>query len=207
MFTPRQPFSIPSIWGGETAYIIGGGPSVNDLDLDLLKDKWTIGVNVAFRYFPWVTAMYFGDCSLYPSIREDLLNYKGLKFCSCGRVPEKGWPGVKRITRGKPSGIDSSRRHRIAWNGNSGTSAINIAYWLGAKRIVLLGFDMRRFDKSKNFHSDYPKESPELSPFKRYLRHFPNVAADAKSLGIEILNCSDISLIEQFPKVKLEDTL
>jgi len=206
-FTPRQPFKIPPIWSGETAYIIGGGPSLKDQDLSPLQDQRTIGVNVAFRYYPWVDVVYFGDCSLYSAIRKDLLEYKGLKISSCGRVPDHGWPGVKRVTRGKPSGLESSRRDRISWNGNSGSSAINIAFWFGVKRIVLLGFDMRIVDKNKNFHSDYGYEDPLHHPFKRYLRHFDKIAEDAKALGIEILNCSPVSLIEQFQKVKLEDTL
>lgn len=206
MFTPRKLYKIPPLWAGETVYIIGGGPSINDLDLGPLKEKRTIGVNVAFKHYPWVDVVYFGDCSLYTALKDDLLLYRGLKLSSCGRVPAKGWPGVKRVSRGRPSGIETSRRDRIAWNSCSGSSAINIAYWLGAKRIVLLGFDMRRVEKKKNFHGDYPHEDPNLSPFKRYLRHFPKIATDAKRLGIEILNCSDVSLIEQFPKVKLEDT-
>lgn len=207
MFTPRQSWKIQPIWSGATVYIIGGGPSVNDLDLEPLKERRSIGVNVAFRHYPWVDVMYFGDCSIYGDIRKDLLQYGGLKLSSCGRIPEKGWPGVKRIGRGKPSGIERSRRNKIAWNGNSGSSAINIASWMGATRIVLVGFDMRRVSKKKNFHEDYPREDLNLSPFKRYLRHFPKIAEDAKSLGIEILNASPVSLIKEFPIVKLEDTL
>lgn len=203
---PRGPWKIPPIWEGNTAYIIGGGPSINDMDLNPLRDKRTIGVNVAFRYFPWVDIIYFGDCSLYAEIKDDLRKYCGLKLSSCGRVPEKGWPGVKRLLRGKPAGIDSSFRNKISWNGNSGASAINIAYWLGAKRIVLVGFDMSRTKEAKNFHQDYPRESPTFAPFKRYLKKFPTIAADAKALGVEILNASPVSTIEEFPKVNLEDT-
>lgn len=207
MSSLKKPWPIPNIWKDSTVYIIGGGPSINDLDIDLLKGQKVLGTNVSFKYYPWIDAVYFGDCSLYGRIHDDLLKFGGLKITSCNRAPDKGWPGVKRICRGKPSGIDSSRRFRISWNGNSGSSAINVAYWLGAKRIVLIGFDMRRVDKAKNFHNDYQEEKPDFSPFKRYLRHFRQISHDANSLGLEILNASPVSLIEEFPIVKLEDTL
>ena len=51
----------PKIWKGGTAYIIGGGPSVNDADLSLIHDRRVIGVNNAYSLGGWVDVCWFGD--------------------------------------------------------------------------------------------------------------------------------------------------
>jgi predicted peroxiredoxin len=44
-------------------------------------------------------------------------------------------------------------------------------------------------------------------PFERHLRGFPDIAKDAKQRGIEILNCSQESVIKEFRKVTVQDCL
>lgn len=104
-------------------------------------------------------------------------------------------------------GIESQDRDAISWNNNSGASAINVSYWLGAKRIVLLGFDMRMVDGKKNYHTDYKGERKNSSIFERHLRGFQQISEDAKQLGIEILNATPNSAVTQFLFVKLEDVI
>jgi hypothetical protein len=104
----------------------------------------------------------------------------------------------------------------VAWNGNSGASAINLAYWLGAKRVVLIGFDMKLPEDKHNkkaqthWHNFYEpkwdKRNAILSnPYGRFMRHWPQIARDAKNLGLEILNASEGSALTMFPIVKMED--
>lgn len=104
----------------------------------------------------------------------------------------------------KGKGITEDR-NKVCWNGNSGGSAINIAYHLGAKKIVLVGFDMRRVNGEKNFHNDHKEQ--QHNPFRRHLKGFPIIAKDAKRLGLEIINATPGSAIDSFPITTLENVL
>jgi hypothetical protein len=125
-------------------------------------------------------------------------------------------PGIKGFNRGKPSGIEK-RPGTIAWNGNTGASAINVAYHLGVKRVVLLGFEMTSLNGDCNWHTEHLKMNPNSEKKKlanggsncygRYLKKFPDIVKDAKRLGLEILNATPGSVLLDFPMVELKDVL
>jgi len=201
----RIPWVIPRLWPGSTIFIIGGGPSLKGMELNCLRLKRVIGVNQAFRVYPWVDVTYFGDCQfreLAPSINQ----WPGIKVTSCGRVPElgKGWKGIRRVGRSKNYGIETKKVGFVSWNGNSGASAINIAYWLGASRVVLLGFDMHSDNDRHNFHDFYPTRAKTFDPYKNHMRCWPYIARDAAEVGLEIINATPDSAIKDFPFMKLE---
>ncbi len=197
--------SIPKIWPDSTIIVIGGGPSVKKIDTDLLWKHRTIGVNHAISLGP-VDMLWFGDFNFYKSNELKIDAFAGLK-CTCAcEIPELDWPHIKRVRRSKKVwGIESERADAIAWNGNSGGSAINIAYHLGAKRVALVGFDMRRIGTSTHFHDFYGKRQKGKDPYIRHMKCFNSITEDAKILGLEIVNCTPGSKITQFPFVKLED--
>jgi len=154
-------WTIPKIWDGDTAYILGGGPSLNDCNLNLIKDKHVIGVNNAYLMGQWVDICWFGDCRWWDWHKDELRKFGGLVATCCVRLLDKGLP-LKICQRGKPQGIEK-RQNRIAWNSNSGGSAVNFAYHLGAKRVVLLGYDMRRVNDQANWHNNHP--APQKNPY------------------------------------------
>ncbi len=49
---------IPKIWNKSTVFIIGGGPSLLDIDLSLLHDKRVIGVNQAYKLGNWIDILW-----------------------------------------------------------------------------------------------------------------------------------------------------
>jgi len=159
----------------------------------------------ACRYEPrsWVDACWFGDSKWFEQhIHLGLREYPGIiAHCVPKFLDKTAMVGYKR---GKPAGIEA-RPTYVAWNGCSGSSAINFAYHLGARRVVLLGFDMRRVDGKTNWHNDHP--SPDKNPYARFLQHYPRIAKDAEGLGLEIVNCTPGSAIDQFPIMTLEEYL
>lgn len=205
--TARTLWHIPELWPGSTVFIIGGGPSITNVDLSLLHSQRCIGVNQAYKFGPWVDVCYFGDCGWYGQNLPLIRSFGGLKLTSCTRCPSKGWKHVHRIRRSKMYGLETERRDSIAWNNCSGASAINIAFWLGAKRIVLLGFDMRLDRGKKNYHNDYQGSVNNPDIFKKHMRGFPQIARDALTVGIEILNATPNSAITNFPSVRLEEVV
>ena len=143
-----------------------------------------------------------------------MLKFAGIKVTCCRRA--EGKPGIQAFNRGKPAGIEK-RAGFISWNGNTGASAINVAYHLGVSRVVLLGFDMQEVDGDCNWHTEHLEMNPNSEKKKlenggqtcygRYLKKFPDVVKDAKRLGLEILNATPGSALLDFPMVELRDVL
>jgi len=209
MSKQRKPWPVPKLWPGETVFIIGGGPSLKGFDFTPLHGKRVIGVNQAFRLGNWVDLVYFGDCGFWSQNKEALTQYTGLIVTSCTRVPPlgDGWPRVRRVGRSKNMGIEYKQKGYISWNRNSGGSAINLAYWLGAKRVVLLGFDMKPDGNQHNWHDHYGKRAAGFNPYKAHLLGFKVIAKEAKTLGMEILNANPDSMIPDFSKLPFDKVM
>lgn len=210
-------WAIPRIWPDSTVYIIGGGPSVAEQDLTLLHDKRVIGVNQAYKLGSWVDVLWFGDKKWYPSQLPAIRKFGGLIItCAQEARMEKRWKRVRYVGRGRQAGLETERRTHIGWNSNSGASAINVAYWLGAKTVVLLGFECslpenpRDRNARTHWHDDYEprwdkRRSQLVDVYSRFLRYWPIVKKDADRVGLEILNATPGGALEEFPRVKLED--
>lgn len=212
-------WTIPRLWPGSTVFILGGGPSLADVDLTQLRSKRVIGVNQAYKLGPWVDICWFGDKMWYPGQLPAIRDFGGLiATCAYETNLNKRWKRVKYVGRSKPSGIETAKRDRVSWNGNSGGSAVNLAYWLGASTVVLLGFDMKMPDNPRDrrarthWHSDYePKwdkrKAQLVNPYPRFMKYWPAIASDAKAAGLTILNATEGSALDLFPRVKLEEVL
>jgi hypothetical protein len=223
---------VPSVWQGGECWIIAGGPSIPyqfsipeeiivavkektkppsvfSPYLQSIHNKHIIGINNAYRIGNWIDVLFFGDCNWFLAHNQSLNKFQGLKVSCCPRFAKKNkkYRGIKYLEK------DSSRRHgisnnksKVSWNANSGAAAISLAVHFGVKRIVLLGFDMRSQNKTSHwfgYHGLYPKKIS----YNRHLRGFPAIAKDAKRLGIEIINISPNSTIEEFPKKKVIELL
>lgn len=211
-------WEIPKLWPNSTVYIIGGGPSLNNIDLSLIHNKRVIGVNQAYKLGPWIDLLWYGDKQWFPNQMPQVNQFKGLiATCSHEVQEHRRYKNVKYVGRGKQSGIASDKRTHIAWNGNSGASAINVAYWLGASKIVLLGFDCQLpEDKRKgktHWHNDYEikidkKTGFIVDSYERFLRYWPNVKKDADKLGLEIVTTTkDSGLKDLFEYKPLQELL
>jgi len=63
---------------------------------------------------------------------------------------------------------------------------------------------MKRVSGRTHYHDFYGKVPKDKKPYDRHLRGFNQIAIDAGMLGLEIINCTPGSAIEQFPFVPLE---
>jgi hypothetical protein len=220
---------LPAIWKDGLAFILGGGPSLSNVNLETIKNERIIAVNNAYGYpvpgkgiksgsgwlentekyipYDWVDAVWFGDRSWFDRHHIFLKSFKGIIATCTPSLADKKINGLinyKRSTT-KQLGIDSTPGC-VAWNKNSGGCAINFAYHLGVKVIVLLGFDMKRTADKTNWHNDHPSP-PNKNPYYRFLRCFPIIKRDADALGIRIINCTEGSAITDFEFMKLEELL
>jgi len=210
---PKEPWQVPCLWPHSTVFILGGGPSINQVDLNLIHNKNVIGVNNSYghpigkgKYIPrdWVDICYFGDGRWWKWHKDNLKKFQGIICSSDGNMQVVDT--VRWVKRGDHSiGIETKNGY-IAWNRCSGLSAINLAYHLGAKRVILLGFDMKAVDGKNNWHDDHPVHRSRNN-YLKYLSIIPDIKRDADKLGLEILNATKDSAIIDFEKVNIEDVL
>ena len=225
-----MPWAAPRMWDGGRCLIIGGGPSMpgqfgvpddvvarvrsGELGPEAyspfmapIHGEHVIGVNNAYEIGTWIDVCLFGDCAWYLAHRERLARWPNLKVGCCFGCPDYLDPdGIKYLPRDRVKKIGiGTNPSKLSWGYNSGTAAINLASHFGVKQIILLGFDMSHQDlQATHWHKGHghPRKS-----YKRFLRGFPAIAADAATLGIEILNTSPESPISQFRKVHLREVL
>jgi hypothetical protein len=151
----------------------------------------------------WVDVCFFGDCRWFGWHREFLLRFAGLKVTTCEKCDQE--LGIKVIKKGKRYGLER-QPDRISWNLSSGSCAINLATHFGAKRIVLVGFDMKTDEEGRaNYHEDHATPKPKDPPYGHFMKPFPTIANDAKEMGVEILNAAPGSALTLFPFVDLEE--
>ena len=188
---------VPRVWRGETCWILGGGPSLLDLDLNLLRDRRTIAVNNAYKVAMWADAMIFGDCQWYPTHGKGLSSFAGLKVTTCPTWERE--PGIRYLHQElMPYGITEDPVS-LRWNLSTGACAMNLAYHLGVSRIVLLGFDMHKGPNGEsNFHDDYGHPQ-RRDPFRKFLLPFPEIKADLDRLGVEVVNATPGSALTLWP--------
>ena len=238
------PWVVPRLWEGSDCWIIGGGtsmprqfgipenvitavmrgeqpPSAYTSYLAPLHDKHVIGINNAYMLGEWLSCVFFGDYNWYVTHQLPLAEWQGLKVSCAAKFGVMRYEGVKWLPKNeKKFGGISEDPGKVCWNGNSGVAAFSLAYNLGVRRILLLGFDMKLDSNNvSHWHGSHTKDATtgltvvganpmrRASAFYRHTKYMPDVAADAKRLKLEILNVNPDSDIEEFPKIKLNQVL
>lgn len=93
----------------------------------------------------------------------------------------------------------------VNYGGNSGYQAIGLAYQLGADRIALIGFDMRRTGGRSHWHGDHPAGLGNACGIERWAPRFAALARDLARVGVEVINCSIETALDCFPRADIRD--
>jgi len=91
--------------------------------------------------------------------------------------------------------------------GNSGFQAIHLAALFGAKKIVLIGFDMMRTDGKFHWHGKHEGRLPNGTGFPGWIKSMGYLAKDLQAMGVEVINCTRRTALRCFPRMELEDAL
>jgi len=197
--------TVENIFDGETVYIIGGGPSLKNFDFRQLAGSKTIAINKAVVFHPQADVLYWTDVRFYSWYKNEIDNYAGLKFAL--KPGSQYSNDVKILKKGKAYGLETDPQ-TLAHGNNSGYAAINLAYHLGAKRVILLGFDMASSGSDSHFHDGYPTRSAGDNMYKdKFIPGFKQLHAELNGTGVNVLNASPYSKLTMFPKITLEQAL
>lgn len=97
----------------------------------------------------------------------------------------------------------------IGAGGNSGFQALNLALQWGARRIILVGFDM--VDEAKVHwygRNRWPMaNNPNHTNFKRWKNAFERSLPTLKNIGADVVNASPQSAVQAFRKVSIGQAL
>lgn len=207
-------------WKGRPCIIVGGGPSLEDFNWELLRGWRVIGINRVYerfdptiifsmdtRFLRWIDAGKYGE-----EAKLKFTNSKAYKawLCTynCKLSDEvfvvRVWENYSRGFRAFPD----TMRNGIGHGNNSGYGALNLAVCLGASPIYLLGYDMsyRKVATDKPFethrthwHEGHPQpHRPDT--VQKFIRYFQFPAVKAKERGYEIINLNPNSALPYFPK-------
>lgn len=190
-------------WNGETALIVGSGPSAPTAPLDMVRGNVRcIATNNSWRLVPWADALYATDGSWWLA-HNGVPEFAGLKI-SRSRVEYPDINRIKLLREGegwhnrmifKPLGT-------IGWGGNSGFQAINLAVQFGATTIVLVGLDMT-VKHGAHWHGRHEGglHNPNAGCAEGWRYKLDNVAPQLEAAGITVLNASPISALTAYRKV------
>lgn len=206
---------------GEEAYIIGNGPSLNQINLDKLQDKVTFGCNCIFVHK-----------SFYPK-------YYSLEDWICVRnnfkqINEYNKPEYKFIPKGLPSNyikgdnvinIDFGRYKRGAclvnkivnkdiskfyWSCTVTNLLIQLAYYMGCNPIYLLGVD--HFKSSTNnpvdhFSKYYPVDQVAYTDVDLLEYGYKQVKKLLEEKGYKIYNLTPDTKLDVFEKMDINEVI
>lgn len=182
---------------GYSIVCIASGPSLSQEDVDYVRGKSkAYVVNDVYKLAPWADALYACDCDWWDVHKPE---FSGKKYTISEEAANKyGLERVEYDTKQKWG------KEKIATGGNSGFQAMNLAYIHGAKKIVLLGYDMGRTNGKSHFFGDHPQRLQRSPDYSKWVLAFREAAP---YIDVDVINCSRESNIDCFPRMRIQDAL
>lgn len=175
-----------------TFVILATGQSLSMAQIDYVKEqreksagKLTVMVvSDAYRLAPWADVMVSFDVNWWRK-NQRAADFEGIKFCAS---PCWGGIGHYRDIYNMPQGC------------NSGLYGMYVARYLGAQKIILLGFDMW----GTHFFGQHP-EGLKNTNEKRFRDHI--FQFESWKDGAEVINCTPESSLIKFPMMTIQEAL
>ena len=167
---------------------IASGHSLTAEDCDTVRGLPTIAANTSFRRALWADAVYAMDCKWWAEYSQEVNEtFHGKRYC---------WSklGVKFgaiVTDGMPGFVGFR---------NSGANAISLAIMLGAKEIILLGYDCQRTGGLSHWHGDHPGRLSNARSLAEWPAIFKRVADYAQKKEVRVVNCSRETALKCFER-------
>jgi hypothetical protein len=192
----------------DPVFIVAGGPSLLEVDLSPLHGRQTIAVNLSYRLLPNASAIYFSDRRFWSWHGEEMAAHGSPLYS--GKWPKASFIDDAPVTYFIFKGREGFEPFAplIAHGNNSGYAAINVAYHLGAREVVLLGFDMARGKSGRShWHGGHAVKPSKDSSWSKMLPAFETLSLPAKAAGLKIWNATEGSKIpgDQIPRRRLAE--
>lgn len=199
-------------WNDRPCLLIGGGPSLKGYDIrDLREHGRVVAINDSVRYIE-SDVLFSADANFVRRSYELIQNYEGEEVVLAVTdvvkpVPLPHKTPITCVERACGIGWSASRAY-LYMRGNSGYSALNLAFVKKAKRIYLLGYDMS-LGTHQQWHSSerelgLPKRIKNPNYYKGWADNFKLVLSHTPP-GTEVVNLNSESAVSFFKKGCYED--
>lgn len=188
---------------------LGTGPSLTPDDVEACRGHSVIAVNNTYQLAPWAEALYACDAQWW-GWHGGAPSFAGLKYAmeprqhATGGASHAKFKGVTVLRNTGDDGLEFEP-YGLRTGKNSGYQAINLAVHFGAKRIVLLGYDMGAQGGKDHYFGAHP--SGQKPPYHIFLKKFETIVEPLKQAGVEVINCSRATALKCFPRRPLADVL
>lgn len=164
-----------------TFAVLATGPSMSQELADYVRGKCkVVAVSDAYKLAPWADALVSNDRNWWDN-----------------NIAARQFAGRRFASVALPGGVEALPRVGVFGGGlNSGLQGMRAAELLGAKRILLLGFDMA------GTHYFGPHPAPlKNTTAKRFVKHIEQFN---KWSGCPVINCTPRSALKRFPMSTIE---
>jgi hypothetical protein len=183
-------WTVPRQWAGETVFIIGGGPSVLGVDLEVLRGRRVIAINSSVYAVPWANILYFGDFRWWnePANRAAVANFGG-RVVTTSRLVSDQKISVCRKTN--PPGL-ALAHDSLMQKWTSLTAATNLAAHLigPGGTIVWLGADGRKAADGRSHHHPPHRWVSKPDCYDKQHSDLVTIVPSLKTLKIAAFNAS-----------------
>lgn len=215
---------------GEDCFILGNGPSLNKVDLELLNDHYIFGTNKIYKIFDKVDLHLSYHLSVNPPMIEqsrDVLE-KGigcpsfLSYSASKDVIADKTHILRFYTKGAPWIFTGDLLHPITEGYTVTSVALQLAYFMGFKRVFLLGVDHNYIQNGKpnsiqqvngidpnHFIADYVTGGQDwyLADLEASEISYKQALYAYKKDNREIFDCTIGGKLAIFPKLELSEAL
>lgn len=189
----------------KTFGIVASGPSATPEDAVRLREicDEVIAVNDSWRLCRNADHLYATDYRWWQWAFQDVMrDFEGELHTQRIQWHERpeDW-GIRCWESAANPGL-CTETGKIHTGQNSGYAAINVAYHLGAKRILLLGYDMSPDGGKRHWFDDRPENLNVASNYDSFAQQFSTIKPE--TYGLEILNVTRRTALKCFPRANLD---
>lgn len=194
-------------WNGETAVIVGTGPGAAAAPLAEVRGHARfIAIKSSWELAPWASVIYGSERSWWFS-NSGLPQFRGMKISPSPAVC-RTYRDV-RLVKLRPRAtiltgeIGVIGCGLVSGGGHSGFHAINLAVQFGAKRIVLVGFDMTLANGAHWHKERAGAVKADAGRVALWREEMDACAPLFDRLGVQVINATPESALKSYPKMSL----
>ena len=210
---------LHNIHSGQRCFLIGTGPSLNKTPLHLIKDEYTMGQNMLYKY-PFQTTYYsIAGYKILQKHIDELLNLNTEMFFSCsagrwylrnilhnkqGKIHPYVLKDYGEIQNWNNISLDISKYVR----GGLAVSfvSLQILLYLGFKRIYLVGFDCNYNKPSGQYFYSKHQEQYDRD-WSTIFSNYQIIKDIFEKHNCKIYNATPNSNLKIFATINLEDVV
>jgi len=196
-------------------WIAAGGPSLRALSWERLEGKKVIAINRAMYKVPHAKIVYWSDDRFWEenkgAINAHAAPFKVTAYSDLVRFVYPKDIFTYKFTRLR--GYDDSAFGLCTGN-NSGYSSINLAVKLGARRVVLLGYDFSYSACGEShWHEGYflpdgsRRTHREVTLTHKMLPFFESLREPLQKMRVTVYNANPQSSLKVWPRISIEEAL